>query len=77
MPCYATGSQVGDLELEALEARKELTRVTRVACELWQLVESIPMLEHNLQTLSGPTLQWIREHQKIDRKRKRVRHHDH
>jgi hypothetical protein len=71
VPCYVTGSAEGDARLGELEARKELTRVTRVACELWELVQSIPMLQHNLQVLSGPTLRWIREHQKIDRRRRK------
>ena len=75
MPCYYTGSAEGDAQLAADEARRELTRVTRVACELWELVESIPMLHHNLQVLSGPTLRWIRQHQKIDKKRRHKKAH--
>jgi hypothetical protein len=70
MPCYATGSAEGDAALDAREARQELTRVTRIACELAEAIRGSGQAFW-FDRLSKETQMWIREHDKIDKQRRR------
>ena len=71
MACYYTGTAEGDAKLAADEARKELTRVTSMLCEVMQLVEdSVQVMEHELyEGVPGLEAFWS-EHKEIDKKRK-------
>ena len=40
MPCYVTGSAIGDMELSLKEAREEAQRVTRLLCMLCEMLET-------------------------------------
>jgi len=72
MPCYHTGSQIGDLQLDALEAKAELTRVTRVACELAGAIRDADKSHFVIwPTLTLSTQKWVREHEQVDYQRKR------
>lgn len=65
MPCYVTGSAEGDAQLDAQEARRELQRVTRVACELAKFARQ---LSDFWPSCSIETARWVREHVEIDRR---------
>jgi hypothetical protein len=65
MPCYQTGSQLGDAELSASEARKAATAAARAACEALELIH-----RHNIQAgLSPETQRWYEVHKRVDRER--------
>lgn len=66
MPCYATGSAEGDANLKASEAWEAATVVTRVACELAKAVSKT-----KLSKMSESTRDWVKDHNLIDKKRKR------
>lgn len=65
MPCYVTGSGEGDEAMYAEESRKKALAATKAACEL------IRTHNINYHLLSKPTLQWVREHEKLDKKRRK------
>lgn len=65
MPCYYTGSAEGDAQLEAEIARKKLTEVTAMLCELCDFVES------EERNLPDHIAAWWDEHTKVDRERRR------
>jgi len=73
MPCGDT--QCGDWErLENIELRKELLRVTRVACELAsviRLADSRVCHTYLFTQLSLSTQKWVREHEEVDKKRRK------
>ncbi len=72
MPCYVTGSYEGDRELAARETWEELQRVTRVACELAQAIRDADKRHFIIfPTLNLPTQKWVREHEAIDKKRRK------
>lgn len=76
MPCYVTGSREGDLALDARDAREELQRVTRVACDLARAYTHLlsvyyPSSNGLFYTLSVETREWIREHKAIDARRRK------
>jgi len=68
MPCYDTGSALGDAQLEASETHERLTRVTRIACELSQV---IPL--STLKTMSEEAQKWVRDHRETDKKNKTLK----
>jgi len=70
MPCGDT--QTGDWErLENVELRKELLRVTKVACEILTAVrQHTDYYGPILAGFSDSTLQWVREHELVDKKRR-------
>lgn len=72
MPCYVTGSEIGDLELFAKEDREalkasnaEVLRLTRLLCEACKL------LHGSKATMSKDLQNWSRKHDNQDRKRGR------
>lgn len=67
MPCYVTGSAQGDAELARDEAYDDANKATRAACEMAKILK--PMAQFN--RLSKSTQDWIKEHEKIDRQRKK------
>ena len=72
MPCYVTGSYEGDRELDARETREELLRVTRVACELAQAIRDADISHFVIfPTLNLSTQKWVREHELVDKKRRK------
>lgn len=68
MPCYVTGSAVGDAELAASEASREATEATRIACETLTLLEKLGKLSQ----LTRNTQRWWSNHKKVDAQRKAV-----
>lgn len=65
MPCYMTGSAVGDARLAASEARQEAQEVTRHLCAVCEL------LEQSGVALPVSVAPWWERHKQIDAKRKR------
>lgn len=63
MPCYVTGSAAGDAALSAKEAREDLSRVTRVACELAKFASQYK------RAFSRETMEWMDKHARLDRQR--------
>lgn len=63
MPCYATGSAEGDANLDASEARRQLTTVTSLLCQACELIPQYRM--------PRALYDWWAEHQKIDLRRRR------
>jgi hypothetical protein len=62
MPCYMTGSTDGD---RAMASEEEVTRLTRMLCQLCHAMEStehIRMYEHRAPGLA----KWWRDHKAID-----------
>jgi len=68
MPCYITGSEAGDRELEYKELKKEATKVTRLLCEACELLEHYSNRNH---WGNEPLQKWYVKHLKIDDKRKK------
>jgi hypothetical protein len=64
MPCYVTGSEIGDIQLSAQEAHDAATAATRAACELAKAVPS-----SKLKKMSAATQKWVKQHVKSDRKK--------
>ena len=64
MPCYATGSALGDAQLSAEENWRDATAATRAACEMARMLRSG---KPNFDGLSKATRSWVREHDKVDR----------
>jgi hypothetical protein len=59
MPCYHTGSAEGDARLVANEARKEVTRLTRLLCAA--------MRAHDASTnMPASVVAWWAEHKRVD-----------
>lgn len=67
MPCYMTGSAEGDARLSAEEAEGRASKATRAACEMARLLKGTALF----QRLSPKTLEWVKEHAKIDRERRK------
>lgn len=68
MPCFATGSAEGDALLSAAESDREATAATRAACEMLRELRSF---RPSINNLSKSTMDWIKRHEEIDRKRKK------
>ena len=66
MPCFYTGSEVGDIRLNNEEQRRALSEVTEMLCEICKELEEADLLDH----LPEKTLDWWKKHKKIDKKRK-------
>ena len=65
MPCYLTGSAEGDARLDAAEARKEVTKLTRLLCEAMECLE-----HHGCDHISPAARSWWTAHKKVDAKRR-------
>lgn len=77
MPCFATGSEEGDLRLSMSESAatnektvKKLTAATRVACELAELLTSSIGARALAKMVSVDTTVWIKKHRTQDDKKK-------
>lgn len=71
MPCYYTGTKAGDAELDAQEARKALTNVTSMLCNLCAMIEATGCDDET--GMPAGTQKWWKEHKKVDSKRKKRR----
>jgi len=73
MPCYDPRSN--DPEYLCEDIRKELNRVTRVACELALAIRVSDMYRMNIPSIWGTlnlsTQKWVREHEEVDKKRRK------
>ena len=72
MPCYYTGTAEGDAKLAADEARRELTRVTSMLCELLARIDyegEFTLTDLHDELVPGLNNFW-QEHKAIDKKRK-------
>lgn len=65
MPCYYTGSELGDAKLEAEDTGQRLTEVTRVACTAMAVVEVYGLLDK----VNQESRDWWYKHQETDRLR--------
>jgi hypothetical protein len=63
MPCYRTGSAVGDARLDAEESRTALTETTRLLCKAMKVVER----ERMLKSMPDDVRAWWKEHKQIDK----------
>ncbi len=71
MPCYDPRSN--DPEYICEDIRKELNRVTRVACELAQAIRDADKSHFVIwPTLNLSTQKWVREHELVDKKRRKT-----
>lgn len=66
MPCYYTGSALGDAELAAREARELVTELTRLLCSASARLERAGLLEQKLD----PVRQWYEKHKETDEHRR-------
>lgn len=67
MPCYVTGSELGDANLSRKEAQAEATKLARLLCEACRLLdESKP---NGFARPSAKLKKWCKEHKAIDQKR--------
>lgn len=66
MPCYATGSRQGDLELSLNDAQKIATKATQRLCATLEVFEQYE--EFNL--LPADVKRWWRKHKEVDARRK-------
>ena len=65
MPCYLTGSALGDAEYSAQEARKEATKLARLLCKTMRRVEA----EGLVSQMPDDVQKWWKEHKRIDAER--------
>lgn len=69
MPCYATGSREGDMELSLNESNKEVTKLTRLLCEACGII--VMEIDAEFKDLASKRLNdWYTAHQKIDKNQK-------
>lgn len=66
MPCYATGSRQGDLELSLSESQKIATKSTQRLCATLEVFEQFE--EFNL--LPADVKRWWKSHKEVDARRK-------
>ena len=65
MPCYITGSELGDQELFADEAREEAQKVTELLCVLcqeWEMLKKAPKFPPAVE-------KWWKKHKKQDKRK--------
>lgn len=70
MPCYLTGSAIGDMELSAEESGREATLATRAACDMMRQARRLKLWNRFTAGLSRKTLDWIAEHDQRDKVRR-------
>lgn len=70
MPCYTTGSALGDAQLDAEEGSRAATRATRAACDMMRQAKRLRVWEEFAAGLSRRTLNWIKEHETVDKERR-------
>jgi hypothetical protein len=68
MPCYYTGSEIGDARLARDEANAELTKLTRWLCAICHVADL------NKWPLPNDLQRWWNKHKRIDAKRKATSH---
>jgi hypothetical protein len=66
MPCYNTGTALGDAELALGEKNIRITELTRLLCLQLTALEKTK----NAKLIHGAVRPWWEEHKKIDHKRR-------
>lgn len=67
MPCFYTGSELGDARLATEEARKTVTKLARLLCTAEKMIGNNPVSKKDRKAL----LDYFKEHNVIDAERKR------
>lgn len=67
MPCYYTGSEIGDAMLAAKNDQKTITKLARLLCTAEKMIGNKPISERDRKEL----LDYFKEHNFIDAERKR------
>lgn len=66
MPCYYTGSELGDAQLAAKEAREQVTKLTQLLCMAGGRLEKAGLLDRPYD----PLRRWYKKHKETDEHRR-------
>lgn len=66
MPCYYTGSELGDAQLDAKEAREQVTKLTQLLCMASGRLEKAGLLDKQYDPLRN----WYKKHKETDEHRR-------
>lgn len=72
MPCYYTGSALGDAKLSAAESSKKVTELTDILCSTFRALERNGSWNNIKDQLTTPAVTWWEHHKAVDAEKQRV-----